>query len=275
MSFPSIWAGRTSLDDYAKEAQAIRDRTAALEAEAEVLIAVAASGEDYGDALEFARKKAELLHAAQQAGKQITSELIAEIDQLAQAYVTAGLEAEAAAEKVNRIQEQAEWGRDALERMFGSIIDGSKSAKQAVIDLLSEFARMMLMSAVKDLLGMFLGGSGGSLPGYAAGGTHQGGLRIVGERGPELEATGPARIWTADQTRTMLAGPAQAAPQQGGTSVQYVEVPYIARVDADDDGKLIARMERIADTSAAAMASNIDKALPNRVQQIQAKPWRR
>ncbi|WP_377810627.1 hypothetical protein [Azospirillum sp. A29] len=43
------------------------------------------------------------------------------------------------------------------------------------------------------------------IPGFATGGGHAGGLRIVGEHGPELEATGPARIWTADQIATAMA----------------------------------------------------------------------
>ena len=34
---------------------------------------------------------------------------------------------------------------------------------------------------------------------FQAGGLHEGGLRIVGENGPELEATGPARYFTAGQ----------------------------------------------------------------------------
>lgn len=42
--------------------------------------------------------------------------------------------------------------------------------------------------------------------GYANGGDHFGGLRIVGERGPELEATGASRIWTAHQTQSFLRG---------------------------------------------------------------------
>jgi hypothetical protein len=33
-----------------------------------------------------------------------------------------------------------------------------------------------------------------------------GGLRLVGERGPELEVTGPSRIYNAGQTAAMLAG---------------------------------------------------------------------
>ena len=41
---------------------------------------------------------------------------------------------------------------------------------------------------------------------FAMGGYHTGGLRIVGERGPELEATGPSRIYTASQTKAMLSG---------------------------------------------------------------------
>jgi hypothetical protein len=43
-------------------------------------------------------------------------------------------------------------------------------------------------------------------PGFAAGGDHAGGWRVVGERGPELEATGPARIWSFDETQRLLGG---------------------------------------------------------------------
>lgn len=51
------------------------------------------------------------------------------------------------------------------------------------------------------------------VPGFALGGDHLGGLRIVGERGPELEATGPSRIYNARQTAEMLGGGAQAAQE--------------------------------------------------------------
>ncbi len=43
-------------------------------------------------------------------------------------------------------------------------------------------------------------------PGFASGGLHLGGLRMVGERGPELEVTGPARYWSSAQTQAMLSG---------------------------------------------------------------------
>jgi hypothetical protein len=42
------------------------------------------------------------------------------------------------------------------------------------------------------------------IPAFALGGTHAGGLRIVGERGPELEYTGPSRIYSNSDTRRML-----------------------------------------------------------------------
>lgn len=42
------------------------------------------------------------------------------------------------------------------------------------------------------------------MPAFAAGGTHGGGWRMVGEAGPELEYTGPSRIYNANQTGSML-----------------------------------------------------------------------
>jgi hypothetical protein len=46
----------------------------------------------------------------------------------------------------------------------------------------------------------------GDVPGFAAGGDHAGGWRLVGEFGPELEATGASRIFNKDQTAEILRG---------------------------------------------------------------------
>lgn len=54
-------------------------------------------------------------------------------------------------------------------------------------------------------------GEGRTIPGFASGGLHAGGLRLVGENGPELEATGPARIYDAEQTAQMLGGGGNAS----------------------------------------------------------------
>ena len=45
----------------------------------------------------------------------------------------------------------------------------------------------------------------GTIPGFAGGGDFGGGWRLVGENGPELEATGPSRIFNASQTSDLFA----------------------------------------------------------------------
>jgi hypothetical protein len=45
-----------------------------------------------------------------------------------------------------------------------------------------------------------------TLPAFADGGMHSGGMRLVGEQGPELEVTGPSRIYSAQQTKSMVSG---------------------------------------------------------------------
>lgn len=66
------------------------------------------------------------------------------------------------------------------------------------------------------------GGSGGGVGNFttdptpakfASGGYHSGGLRLVGENGPELEATGASRIYNADQTASILGGNASTAAE--------------------------------------------------------------
>jgi len=48
--------------------------------------------------------------------------------------------------------------------------------------------------------------TGQTVPAFALGGMHAGGVRLVGENGPELEVTGPSRIYSAGQTARMLGG---------------------------------------------------------------------
>ncbi|WP_353428933.1 tape measure protein [Paracoccus denitrificans] len=212
--------GRKEQDDFAKEVEAIRERTAAMEAEAASLLLVAASGEDYGDALEYARKRAELLHAAQKAGKQITPELIAEIDQLAQSYVTAGLNAEQAAEKLDQIKGATERGKNALEDMFGSIIDGSASAKDAVASLLAEIAKAQVIKGIMGLPGMGSLSSmiGGALSfdggGYTGNASRSGG---IDGKGGFLAVMHP-RETVVDHTKSTR----PAGPDQSGGTVDIV-----------------------------------------------------
>jgi hypothetical protein len=48
--------------------------------------------------------------------------------------------------------------------------------------------------------------AGYGLPAFRLGGSFNGGVRMVGEDGPEIEATGAAKYWTAQQTSSILGG---------------------------------------------------------------------
>ena len=73
---------------------------------------------------------------------------------------------------------------------------------------------------------------------FATGGDHSGGLRIVGENGPELEATGASRIFNAQQTKDILRG------SNGGVNNIVVNVTNDKNMSADQLGAKIA--EQIA-----------------------------
>lgn len=78
----------------------------------------------------------------------------------------------------------------------------------------------------------------GEIPGFAAGGFHSGGLRLVGENGPELEVTGPSRIYSASQTAAMLGG--------GGDSGSVAELRQL-RAEIHNDLRQMAKfMEQTA-----------------------------
>lgn len=93
------------------------------------------------------------------------------------------------------------------------------------------------------LFSAVLGGLG--VPGFAGGGQHAGGLRIVGENGPELEATGPSTIIPADLTRRILSGGAPATsttqidarPVINITNHSSVPVQGEVRETTDSSGK--------------------------------------
>ncbi len=55
--------------------------------------------------------------------------------------------------------------------------------------------------------------AGAGVPAFEAGGMHSGGLRIVGERGWELEASGQSRIWNQQQLASAFGGGAAANDQ--------------------------------------------------------------
>ncbi len=62
------------------------------------------------------------------------------------------------------------------------------------------------------------------IPGFAAGGDFGGGLRLVGEHGPELAVTGPSRIFNARQTADLLSGGGASAEDIRGLRADLAQV---------------------------------------------------
>jgi len=90
----------------------------------------------------------------------------------------------------------------------------SIDAALANLSGVTQSAEDLLVKAIKEGSASNLDGlraivaalQGEAIPAFAAGGLHAGGLRLVGERGPELEVTGPARYWSAGQTAALMGG---------------------------------------------------------------------
>ena len=89
-------------------------------------------------------------------------------------------------------------------------------------------------------------------PLYAGGGDFGGGLRIVGERGPELEMTGPSRIWSASDTSRILSQAWQA--QSYGASNDNGNGELLREVKAlrEQNAKLLERLISVSATGAQA-----------------------
>lgn len=85
----------------------------------------------------------------------------------------------------------------------------------------------------------------GGTPAFADGGMHSGGLRLVGENGPELEATGPARIYNARQTAGILAGGADMVAELRLLRQEVGELRYEARATATNTNKTQRLLERV------------------------------
>jgi hypothetical protein len=101
-----------------------------------------------------------------------------------------------------------------------------------------------------------------SVPAFAVGGYHAGGLRLVGENGPELEMTGPSRIFTAAQTRAMMAGETntELLAELKGLRQQVADQSYELRAIATSNAKL-ERMASRADTEGVVVRTDADTPL--------------
>lgn len=107
---------------------------------------------------------------------------------------------------------------DAIKELQAALLEQNKTIAQTAL----KFAPSTTSTAAYGnfaAINSILAGSGyivndsGQIEAFASGGDFGGGLRIVGENGPELEATGPSRIYNAAQTAEILSGGATVAQQ--------------------------------------------------------------
>ena len=268
-------AGREKADGYENAMDRTRDQIDRLKAEAAAYAEAAAAGTDYGDAVEFAKKKAELLAAAQKQGMAITPQLTKQIEAQAQAYVTASQSAEQARQSAEELARSSERGRDAMMGIFGAVLDGSDAAKQAVADLLMEIAKIQMQ---KGLMGLFdnLGGGGffdvlgGLLSGARAGGggVKAGGAYLVNEDTPRSEVFVPSQngaILNVAQAQAALRGQSMQSGGGGGQTV----------IQLDLSPDLEARFLQRAGAQSVQIQQAADRRLPDRIKQINAAPRRR
>ena len=126
------------------------------------------------------------------------------VDSLSQA-VTAALAVKAAGSaQQNTYDNNVALLRAVYQTVLGRDLDASGQATwtAALADGSVTYANLMETIA----RGGAANGEAVRIPGFASGGSFGGGLRLVGERGPELEVTGPSRIYSANQTAAMLNG---------------------------------------------------------------------
>lgn len=136
--------GAARQNDLQREIQSIAEETAALRLEAQALAEVTGARMAQGDAIEYARTRAELLAAAQRAGQQITPQLKAQIDTLAREYVEAGAAADLAADKIQDVQDASRAGAERIAGVFEQMATGAMSAKEAVGQLILELIKLAL-----------------------------------------------------------------------------------------------------------------------------------
>lgn len=233
-----------------------REEIAGLLAEAEALNDLALSYDEYGIAQDVARRKAELLQAAQNDGKTITPELTAEIDKLAASYAEAAQKSELARQRHEEFQDAVDEAKGTLGSAFVGLVTGANSFRDALSNVLGKLAEMMAMKAFEglwsgglgDAVGGLLGGLGFATGGYTgpgprnqiAGAVHAG--EMVWSQDDVRRAGG---VRAADAIRRgggMVAAPAASGSGAAPVPVHLIVSPseyFDARVD-DRAGRVVA-----------------------------------
>lgn len=239
------------------------------------------AGGDIQAQLTAITERQKLLTAAAKAGIDLTPEQIAQADQLSQTY------ADQVAE-LDRLKSVTSSGQNAMNDLFGSVLDGAGSAKEAVANLLKEIAKVQFSKGAMSLLGMTSWGSGlvsgiGSLlTANAKGGVYDspslsaysgsvvssptlfkfakgGSLGLMGEAGSE--AILPLSRMTNGELGVKTQGDSR-------TSTAHISIDVTGAKGNTEIQEMVA-------AGVSQGLSAYDKQLPGRVQQISNNPRRR
>ena len=265
-----------SANEYQREIEQIKERTAALNQETEALAKVNPLINDNGFEVAKARAESDLLTAAQRAGIEVTPQLRASIDQLSTGYANASV----AAEKLSVSQDQAKRAAEDFKDTSKDIASGfisdlrnGASASEALANSLNKVLDKLIDIGLNSIFDT--GGSGGGLFGgimklfgFANGGIAsrgkpvktfaRGGVArsasIFGEAGPEAAVPLPdGRRIPVD-----LRGPTLKQSKQSGLHVTF-------GVSADNNGNLMPFVESVSEGKVSKAAPGIVGAASQRV----------
>ncbi|MBX4992893.1 tape measure domain-containing protein [Rhizobium binae] len=284
--------GGSGENEYQREIEQIKERTAAIQAETTAQAGVNPLVEDYGFAIEKARAQSDLLTAAQKAGMTITPELKASIDQLATGYANASVAAERLQESQDRVKYAAADFKDTAKDItsgFISDLRNGSSAAEALSNALNKVLDKVIDIGLNAIFGGGGGGGGllaglGSLLGFADGGyTGPGGKNepagIVHKGEYVLDAETTKRIGVKNLRRLqgyasgglvgapampVIRGAASGGKQGGKTQIQV-------GVSVDDTGGLRAYVKSVSQDTVTAASPRILSAANQQVVPTMAK----
>lgn len=151
---------------------------------------------------------------------------------------------------------------EALQSLPG-LARAAEDAAALLVGSAADMARMRawLASSLEQTIGTRP--AAGAVPAFAAGGVHTGGWRLVGEQGPEIEYTGPSRIFSAADTRRLLQAEPRAQAATPGSSAQD---ELMGRIQAEIAGMrrdMMLALGQVA-TQTAASAEILRRASPTK-----------
>ncbi|AHG47895.1 hypothetical protein RLEG12_18630 [Rhizobium leguminosarum bv. trifolii CB782] len=285
--------GGSGENEYQREIEQIKERTAAIQAETAAQAGVNPLVDDYGFALEKARSQSDLLTAAQNAGMTITPELKASIDQLATGYANASVAAERLQESQDRVKDAAADFKDTAKDITSGFISDLRSGKSAAEALAGALDKVLDKVIDIGLNAIFGGGGGagggllaglGSLLGFADGGyTGPGGKNepagIVHKGEYVMDAETTKRIGVKNLRRLqgyasggLVGAPAMPVVRNGASSAKAGGKTQIqVGVSVDNTGGLRAYVKSVSQDTVTAASPRIVSAANQQVVPTMAK----